>query len=352
MFREIVRMLMERYGDQSLPDMKKAMREDGWGDLLDAVEKDPHVKALYSQFIGMFPSEGSGDPEVGVLPPGHSLAPSVPVEPDGTFPFDARACLRGCTGRCCKDKNYLMIGITDIFRIVGSRAAPSLDIRSTADLFDRTPPLIDLFHCADYGILLPFLRFLPVNADLETRPEDAEGSVCPFLRPIEEVYAFHDTPVPPWASEKALGCILMKDKPTICRLSPLGECRGLETGRVTYEYTPPARDCPACETHIETEVSEHLLAMVSPRERRQQARFHEVLMAQHRTRIPPDFDRGRFSRVLKQMYNVDGFLSRHGLDTAHRPRTDEIIEIVLSASEGNFEDYEEFVEGLKNKARG
>ena len=351
MFQEIMKMMMERYGDLSLPELKKALRVDGWGELVDAAENDPRLIAMLSEAGSMFPSEDSGDRGFGVMPPGHSLIPSTPVEPDGTFPFDPEACLRTCKGNCCKNKNYLMIGITDILRIVGSKAARFLDIRSTTDLFDRTPPIVELIYCPDYAIQFPFLRFLPVNADGETRPEEAEGSVCPFLRPVEEVSAYHGKPVPQGASAGALACVLMKDKPTICRLSPLGISRGLETGRVTYEYGPPALDCPACETDIEIEVSRYLPAMVSPTERRQQERFHEVLMAQHHTRVPPDFARDRFGDILARMYNVDGLLSQYGLDTAHRPRTNTIIDIVVAASQGEFEAYEQFVEGLENTAR-
>ena len=53
-------------------------------------------------------------------------------------------------------------------------------------LLQKQELLVELFYNEEYKIYLPYIRYLPEGADLLTLPEDAEGSICPFLRPIQE----------------------------------------------------------------------------------------------------------------------------------------------------------------------
>jgi len=106
----------------------------------------------------------------------------------------------------------------------------------------------------------------------------------------------------------------MEDKPTVCRLSPLGRCAGMVTGKVTYEYLPPAVDCPACETHVGVKVSDYLSSMVSSAEEQQQKRFHKMLMSYHHTATSEKVDRNRINEIIKHVYNIDGLLYEYGLD--------------------------------------
>ena len=122
----------------------------------------------------------SGDPEYRIIPKGVQQATGIPVDYHGTIRFDPQACLKACKGECCRNKNYLMINIHDIFRILSSKGAQFYDINSTIDLFDRKPPLVELFYIEEYRMFFPYIRYLPVNADVHSRPENAEESICPF----------------------------------------------------------------------------------------------------------------------------------------------------------------------------
>jgi hypothetical protein len=360
MYRQILEQLLARYGNLSYPELRKALREDGLGELLDAIESGDcltDLTGLIGEIAEELPQDvfdhvfGDGDAAYGVMPSSVHLVPSIPVEYEGTFAFDSQACLRSCKGNCCRNKNYLMINIADIFDILSSRGARVFGIRSTTDLFDHEPPFVELFYVEEYAFFLPYIRFLPVDADAFTRPEDAEENVCPFLRPIHEVYAHHGKILPPWAAEDAWGCMLMEAKPLICRLSPLGRCCGMETGRVTYEYARPAVDCPAFDTDVEVKVSDYISSIESPSERERQKRLHEVLMGLHHAGACGERNTGRFHEIVREVYNIDRLLAHYGLDVTHRPPVDSLIQMVLEASRGDFSRYEEFTEGLRNKGR-
>jgi len=187
-----------------------------------------------------------------------------------------------------------------------------------------------------------------VDANIQTRPEDAKGSICPFLQPIHEVYAHHKKALPKRASKDARGCILMEDKPLICRLSPLGKISGMVTGRVTYEYLPPAPVCPACETDVEMKVSDYVSSVVSLSEQQQEERLHKILMSYHQAGISPEFDRNHLNEIVKQVYNIDGLLFRYGLGSEHRPQVEQLVEIVFAASRGDFGAYKQFIEDLRD----
>lgn len=195
-------------------------------------------------------------------------------------------------------------------------------------------------------MFFPFLRFLPMDADAQTRPEDAQGSVCPFLQPIEKVYECHRKDLPSWASKEAMGCLLMADKPGVCRLSPLGKMRGMVTGNLTYEYAPPARDCPACQTDVEVKVSDFLSCATSSAEEKKEAHFHKLLMSYQGSENAQGLNRDRFHGIVKQIYNIDGLLHRYALGTEHRPPLTRLMESTFAASRGNFGPYEELLDEL------
>ena len=166
-----------------------------------------------------------------------------------------------------------------------------------------------------------------------------------FYAQYRKVYSYHKKVLPQWVNKDAMGCILMEDKPAICRLSPLGKCSGMVTGKVTYEYLPPVLDCPACETHNEIKVSEYLTSVVSSSEGEQQERFHKMLMSYYNDSL-----KKRFSEVIKQVYNVDKLLYEYGLGLENRPSVEHLVEIVFAASHGDFSVYERFIEGLSEKS--
>jgi hypothetical protein len=348
MYQQILEMLLAKYGHLSYSELMKALRKDGLGELVDAIENDPDLMGLISEISKEFSTELLSDTDYGVIPSIYQQISGVPVDYHGTFKFDPKECLKTCAGNCCKDKNYLMINITDIFSILSSDVAKLLKIYSTIDLFNRRPPLVELFYIEEYRLYMPYIRYLPLDADLNTRPEDAKGSICPFLRPIDEVYSFHKKELPQWAGRDALGCILMEDKPTICRLSPLGKCSGMITGKVTYEYLPPAIDCPACDTDVDMKVSDYVSSMVSSTEQKQQENFHRLLMSYNRG-TSKQLDQDRFNEVIKQVYNIDGLLAQYGLGPERRPHVDNLVEIIFRAANGDFSLYEHFIEGLSDR---
>ncbi|MBI4026828.1 MAG: hypothetical protein HY360_17725 [Verrucomicrobia bacterium] len=349
LFDQILRSLLSRYGDRSYPEVAEAMRKNGLGWLVDSVEKDEHLMGMMSQITDALRAEAGASSEYGLIPSAQEEAQGMPIASDGTFLFDARACLAKCRGNCCKKKNYLMISVIDVYRIVASPGAQYFNIRSTMDLFERESPFVELFYMERYGLFFPHIRYLPVGAEVPTRPEDAEDSVCPFLRPIGEVYQHHGRTMPSWASKDAFGCMLMKHKPGVCRLSPLGRSSGMVTGSVTYEYMPPALDCPACESDVEIKVSDYLASVVSRAEERRLRNVHRMLMSyDHAGGVQP-VDRDRFHDAVKNLYNIDRLLLEHGLGTEYRPSVDQIVEVFFALAHGDWDAYQRFLDNLPGR---
>jgi hypothetical protein len=348
MFDLILRQLMGRYGHLSLEEMKVRLREDGLEELLEATKElmtnDPELVERLSELSPFGPSV---DEAAGVMLPTAEVE-TLSVELDDDIYFDQKACLRSCAGTCCKSKNYLMISIADIYQIISSPAAKLLDVHSTSDLFGRDPPLVQSFFNSEYGLFLPYLRYGPVGADPDVLPEDAPGSVCPFLFPINKVYSFYEKRTPQWASKEAQGCILGRNKPRVCRLSPVGVFAGLVTGRTSHEYVAPALDCPACETDVTVKLADYLAQVELPGEKEQQARHHRIVMKAAKRDLDHR-EQQRYGEILQQLYNVDELLLRHGVDLQHRPVLDQLIEIGAMAARGDFEPYEEFVEELTKR---
>ena len=243
-----------------------------------------------------------------------------------------------------------MISIADIYRIVSSRAAKRSGIHSTDDLFQRDPPLVEVFFNSEYGLYLPYIRFAADGGDPRARPEDAPGSVCPFLVPIKELFAFQGKEVPAWAGKQAMGCILGRHKPKICRLSPVGKSMGLVTGRESYEYAPPSLDCPACDTNVSVKVADYLADAELPGEKRLDEHSHRILISTAK-RALDEAKRRRFNQILQQLYNIDGLLFQHGLEVHQRPGLERVVEIGVRAARGDFAAYEGLIAELSQAGR-
>ncbi len=220
----ILKKMMDRYGHiDDLDQLQAAMSEDGLGEFVDLFNNDPEL-------INSFIDEHREDIEQsirhytgsGTIPIQEPIN-GQPLSDDDTFRFDPQLCLTDCNGKCCKGRNYLMILYPDIFKILTSPAARHLKIHSTQDLIERKPPIIDMFLNEEYDLYLPYLRFLPIGTDSNTPPEEAEDSICPFLYPISDVFSFHKLQLPQNVRKDAMGCMLMECKPSICRLSPVGQ---------------------------------------------------------------------------------------------------------------------------------
>ena len=351
MFELILQQLMARYGHLSLDEMKARLKEEGLGKFLDMtealMENHPEIAKSVSQISPFGPMDDNG---LGVMPPVPEVE-ALPIELDDDIFFDQKACLVSCAGNCCKSKNYLMISIADIYRIVFSSPAKKiLGIHSTDDLFSRDPPLVQSFFNSEYGLYLPYIRFAPVDAEPDVPPENAPDSVCPFLFPIGKVYSFHQKELPKWANMEAKGCILMKNKPVVCRLSPVGKLSGLVTSRVSYVYAIPAADCPACETDVTIKLADYLKEARLPGERTQDERIHKILMKTTKHALDHKAQQ-RYNEILQQLYNIDQLLIRLDLDPLHRPGFPRLVEIGAHAAQGHFDPYDELVEELIHKSR-
>jgi hypothetical protein len=244
-----------------------------------------------------------------------------------------------------------MLHLADIYSLLQSPVAAFFNIQSTIDLFEHQPPFIELFLSEEYGLFLPYLRFLPVGTDLRIRPEDAEHNICPFLLPIQEVYEYHHLTLPANTHQNAMGCMLMEAKPSICRLSPLGESRGMLTGKVSYEYARPTTVCPACTTEVEVPVTDYLMTVTDGDESEYQARFHAGLIDYNFNRSDPGYNRNRFNTMLKDMYHIDGLPARYQFGPQARPALDDLLDMILAAADGEFDLYDQFLADLKRRAK-
>ena len=345
LYNRIFQEVMERYGHLSMDELKAHLREEGHGDVVDfaqeCLENNPELmeEIARSSSFGLPVDEGAG------VMPSMPEVEALPVELEDPIFFDKQACLRSCSGNCCRNKNYLMIGITDIYRMVTSPAATRLGIRSTNDLFEGDPPLVQVFYNEEYEMFLPYLRYWPEGAAANTPPEDAPGSVCPFLMPIDQVYSRHGLAAPAGAGVDAQGCVLLRDKPRVCRLSPVGQFTGMETGTISYAYVPPARDCPACDTDVSIRLADHLEDVDLAGEREQDRRFLRILKDRGQRPLNKD-QRTRYHDIIRQAYNIDGLLLRHDVDLRHRPSLERLVEVCMKAAGGDFVPFDDLVEEL------
>ncbi len=330
---------MDRYGHLDMKNLAIELRKDGLDDFSDLLEKNP-------DFISEIAHKIFGDSnDLGIMP--SMEIHGVPLTTDDSFPFDHNACLQKCSGECCKHKNYLMITLADIYNIISSHGAKYFGIKTTRDLFEGNPPLLELFYLEEYQLYFPYIRYLPVGSvDMTTRPEDAHDSICPFLQPIETVYQYYDMEVPSGTCSAAMGCMLMNNKPLVCRSSPLGMMTGLKTGKISYEYLPPARECPACESDKQVFVSDYMTSIQLPHEKEQQRKFHRILMENQKP-SQQNMNKEKLHAITKDIYNIDGILDRYNLNVEHRPNLDTLIRIFFKAVQGDFSVYSDFIASLE-----
>jgi hypothetical protein len=344
---QIMELLGQRHGALSSDGFMERLRQDGLGELVDIaeqmtrqlMEENPELaQQIASQSPFWQDNDGVGD---GIMPK-QPEAESLPVELDDDIPFDQAACLKSCDGRCCRQRGYLQISIADILRIVSSPAAAFLGIHSTVDLFDRKPPLVVSFFNAEYGLQLPYIRYRPEGSDPDLPPEDAPGCVCPFLLPIDEVNRFHQIATQEGCAKDAHGCVLMRYKPKVCRLSPLGAFAGLETGSLSYVYAPPTLDCPACKTRAMVTTADLLREAFLPGESEQEKRIHQIMMATTRRPLSGT-EKQRYGEVLRQLYNIDEVLIRNGRNLRERPSVERLVSVAVYAARGDFTRYDELL---------
>ena len=342
----ILKILMDRYGHiEDIDQLQAAMRDDGFGDFVDLLNDNSELidsfMAEYREDIEQSLQNYTGSGTIPVQEPVQGL----PLTHYDTFKFDPRACLTDCDGKCCNGRNYLMISYSDIFKLLTSPAAHHLRILSTRDLFEHKPPIIELFFNEEYDLYLPYLRFLPLDADPNTPPEDADSNICPFLYPITEVYSFHNLQLPQYTRKDAMGCMLMDCKPAVCQLSPIGRTRGMKTGKLSYEYIEPTKNCPGCATDVEIPLSNYVDALIPSSEDEQSALFHTMLMA-HNARREEGHDQKHFNSVLLEFYNIDRLLSLYGHTPKRRPTYAQLLEILIAAAKGDFSLYDHFIQSL------
>lgn len=348
----ILKMMMDRYGHiDDLDQLQDAMRSDGFGEFIDAMNDNPEIIDSFleehREEIEQSLRHYTGSGTMAAQEPVQGL----PLGLNDAFKFNPESCLAECDGKCCKDRNYLMISYPDIFKLLASPAARHLNLYSTCDLFDRKPQIIELFAAEEYDLFLPYLRFLPVGAEPDTRPEDAGSSICPFLYPIADVFAFHKLQVPENTNSNAMGCMLMGNKPMICHLSPVGQHRGMITGKLSYEYMEPTRHCPGCATDIEIPLASYIRGMVPSSEERERELFHKMVLAHHAS-CTQGLDQQEFNSVLREFYNIDHFLSLYGYTHIQRPGYTQLMEILIAAAEGDFALYDDFHQSLIHRTHG
>jgi len=344
----IFRDLMNRYGHiEDIDRLKAALTKDGLGDLINQLDQNSE---LFDSFAEEHREEidqslkkykGSG-----IMPAQENALLPVLTSSD-YFKFDPQACLSQCDGACCKGRNYLMIVYPDLLKIVDSPVANYLNIYSTNDLYDHHPPFIELFMNEKYDVYLPYLRYLPDGNDPDIPPEEAENNICPFLYPVDEIYSLYGLDMPQTVSKNAMGCILMENKPLICKLSPVSQFRGMETGNVSYRYVLPRNNCPGCNTHKEILLSNYLFDIDLYSEESNRSMFHKVLMAHH---VWPktDEDNNRFNSIMLEFYNIDHLLSKHGQGPEKRPKCRHLMKVLIDAAKGDFSLYDRFIERLSS----
>jgi len=346
---QIFKELMDRYGHiEDVDQLKAALTKDGFGDIVSQLTQNSE---LYDSFVEEHREEinqsikkykGSG-----VMQAQEKIQAKRLDELD-YFQFDPQACLSRCSGECCKGRNYLMIVYSDILKIVDSPVASYLNIHSTVDLFDHNPPYIELFLNEEYDLYLPYLRYLPLGCDLDIPPEQAENSICPFLYPIDEIYTLYGLTIPQDTAKDAMGCILMENKPLVCKLSPVSQSRGIETGNVYYNYVRPTKNCPGCKTQKEIQLLAYLSDLNLSSEDSSRSLFHTLVMVYNEGFALDAEDKNRFHSILLEFYNIDHLLSAHGLGPEKRPKYRHLLKILIDAAIGDFSLYDRFIKRLSN----
>ncbi len=137
----------------------------------------------------------------------------------------------------------------------------------------------------------------------------------------------------------------MDCKPSICRLSPVGQTRGMITGRLSYEYIEPAKNCSGCAADVEIPLPQYVNALLSSSDEEERALFHKMLMA-HNTRRQEGYDQKEFKSVLLEFYNIDRLLSKNEYAPKRRPSCGQLLKILIAAAQDDVSLYDEFVQSM------
>ena len=203
-----------------------------------------------------------------------------------TFSFSCHNRL-SCFNRCCRNK-HLPLTPYDIVRI---RKALGLH----SDAFLEKYSLYRLDPNSGFPILSVKMR--------------DEGGLCPFVGPD--------------------GCTIYSDRPTACRLFPLGRSSGVGQGRTAREEFFYLLDTPGCDGIKEKKVQtvkswtddQGLLPYIEMNDKMLGLLFHPK---RDRTR---HLDPRQQQKVMVACYNIDlfrefvfkaGFLDQHEIDTKTR----------------------------------
>lgn len=268
----------------------------------------------------------------------------LPIQMNETFQWDNKACIEECAGLCCKDRNYLMVSFNDILMIISSPYSKRIGIQSTCELFEDEIPLICIRKDPNFEIVIPYIVFWPVGAKMGILPEHAPGSMCPFLKPLGMVYAYHKEKTPSTVHPLAMGCILKDHKPDICKLSPIGLLRGMETGIPSFCHIKPNEVCPGCNSHNKVELRTYLNSL-SGVNIGAKSLFHEVAMSHYR-RVKSGKDQSNFNKILSRVYNIDRLLLDNSCDVQYRPSYKQLVSILYEAANGKFDLWESFLNHL------
>jgi len=98
MYQQILEMLLAKYGHLSLSELKAALRNDGLGEFVDAIENDAYLMGMMSEISKELSADLSSDTEFGIIPSTVQKIQGIPVDYRGTFKFDPQACIKTCKG--------------------------------------------------------------------------------------------------------------------------------------------------------------------------------------------------------------------------------------------------------------
>ena len=141
----------------------------------------------------------------------------------------------------------------------------------------------------------------------------------------------------------------MENKPLVCKLSPVSQSRGMETGRISYKFIQPTKDCPGFNTHKEIQLSSYLKDLMISHKDNDRSLFHEMVM-KHHERIEIGVDQKRFNSILLEFYNIDRLLSLNGQRPEKRPKYRHLMKILIDAAKGDFSLYDRFIKRLSNSS--
>ncbi len=268
----------------------------------------------------------------------------LPIQMEESFRWKDKACIEECEGFCCKDRSYLMISFHDILMILKSPYAKIIGIKNTCELFEDNPPLLRIKKSQNFEIVIPNICFRPIGAKMGALPEHAPSNICPFLKPLGMVYDYHKEKIPNTAHPLAMGCILKDHKPDICKFSPIGPMRSMETGRLSYCHVQPYEVCPACNSNGKVELKTYLKSLRGVNIG-SKSLFHKVAMRHYR-RVQSGHDQSNFNQVLRKVYNIDRLLLDNNYNVQSRPSYRLLMSILYEAASGKFDLWEAFVNHL------